>query len=159
VFVCLQNLPHNLFLEISIFVKFSMVNSSLTYEILLYLNSYYFGMFALTEFGIAAFKVLHLPYPTGTFVSELLILVFLCCTESARIFMGRKGNLTEKTAPVLVSLALCVPSILGTIYFLIWQSYVLRLEVILCGIQLAMQGLELGFSVLCLSRFYRAGAY
>lgn len=136
-----------------------MINSSLTYEILLYLNSYYFGMFAIAEVGIGAFKVIHLPYPTGTFISELLILVLLCCTESSRIFMGRKGNLTEKTFPVLASIALCVPSVLGTIYFLIWQTYVLRLEVILCGIQLALQGLELGFSVLCLSKIYRAGTY
>lgn len=28
-----------------------MVNASLTYEILMYLNSFYFGMFAICEIG------------------------------------------------------------------------------------------------------------
>lgn len=137
----------------------TMVNSSLTYEILLYLNTFYFGMFAIAELGVGVFKITHLPYPTGTMISEFLMLILLCCTEASRIFMGRKGNLTEKSYSVMVSIALTVPSVLGTIYFLIWQTYVLRLEVILCGIQLALQGLELGFAVLCLSTFYRAGTY
>lgn len=135
------------------------MNSSLTYEILLYLNTFYFGMFAITELGVGLFKMTHLPYPTGTFISEFFLLILLCCTEGYRIFMGRKGNLTEKSFAVLISIALSVPSVLGTVYFLIWQTYVLRLEIILCGIQLALQGLELAFAVLSLLKFHRTGTY
>ncbi|PNF23604.1 hypothetical protein B7P43_G04944 [Cryptotermes secundus] len=135
------------------------MNSSLIYEILLYLNSFYFGMFALCEFGMGIFKAVNLPYPTGTVISEFLLLLFLCCTEFVRIFLGRKGNLTERGLAVLVSIGLTVPSIFGVLYFLIWQTYVLRLEVVLCAIQLILQGLEVGFALLCLLSFYKSGAY
>lgn len=135
------------------------MNSSLTYEILLYLNSFYFGMFALCEFGMGIFKAVNLPYPTGTMVSEFVLLVFLCCTEAIRIFLGRKGNLTERSFCVLVSIALTGPSVFGVLYFLIWQTYVLRLEVVLCAIQLTLQGLELAFALLCLVTFYKSGTY
>jgi transmembrane protein 216 len=135
------------------------MNSSLIFEILLYLNSFYFSMFALCEFGMGLFKVVTLPYPTRNVISEFLLLLFLCCIEFVRIFMGRKGNLTERGLPVLVSIGLTLPSILGAVYFLIWQTYVLRLEVVLCAIQLTLQGLELIFALLCLASFYRAGTY
>jgi transmembrane protein 216 len=135
------------------------MNSSLMFEMLLYLNSFYFGMFGLCEFGMGLFKVMNLPYPTGTVISEFLLLLFLCCNEFVRIFMGRKGNLTERGLPVLVSIGLTVPSILGVVYFLIWQTYVLRLEVVLCAIQLTLQGLELIFALLCLTYFYKSGTY
>ncbi|KDR09042.1 hypothetical protein L798_01246 [Zootermopsis nevadensis] len=133
------------------------MNSSLTYEILLYLNSFYFSMFALCEFGMGIFKAANLPYPSGTLISESLLLVFLCCTEYLRIFMGRKGNLTERGFAVLVSIGLTIPSSLGIMYFLTWQTYVLRLEVVLCAIQLTLQGLELALALLCLATFYRSG--
>jgi transmembrane protein 216 len=135
------------------------MNSSLTYEILLYLNSFYFSMFAFCEFGMGIFKAVNLPYPSGTLISELLLLLFLCCTEYVRIFMGHKGNLTERGFAVLVSIGLTIPSILGIMYFLTWQTYVLRLEVVLCAIQLTLQGLELAFALLCLVSFYRSGTY
>lgn len=135
------------------------MNSSLTYEILLYLNSFYFSMFALCEFGMGILKAVNLPYPTGTLVSEFLLLLFLCCIEYERIFMGRKGNLTERSFAVLVSIGLTIPSIFGIMYFLTWQTYVLRLEVVLCAIQLTLQGLESAFALLCLVAFYRSGTY
>jgi transmembrane protein 216 len=135
------------------------MNSSLLFEILLYLNSFYFSMFALCEFGMGLFKVVNLPYPTGTVISEFLLLLFLCCIEFVRICMGRKGNLTERVLPVLVSIGLTIPSILGVVYFLIWQTYVLRLEVVLCSIQLTLQGLELTFALLCVISFYKSGTY
>ena len=135
------------------------MNSSLTYEILLYLNSFYFGMFVLCEFGMGLFKAINLPYPTGTIVSEFMLLLFLCCTEAMRIFLGRKGNLTERSFCVLVSIVLTGPSIFAVVYFLIWQTYVLRLEVVLCAIQLTLEGFELAFALLCLVKFYKSGSY
>ncbi|PSN39924.1 Transmembrane protein 216 [Blattella germanica] len=116
-------------------------------------------MFALCEFGIGLFKATNLPYPTGTIVSEYILLVFLCCVESMRIFLGRKGNLTERSFSVLMSIALTVPSVFGVLYFLIWQTYVLRLEVVLCAIQLTLQGFELALALLCLVTFYKSGTY
>jgi len=135
------------------------MNSSLIYEILLYLNSFYFSLFAFCEYGMGIFKAVNLPYPTVTVISEFLLLFFLCCTECLRIFLGRKGNLTERSFVVLVSIGLTIPSMCGVLYFLLWQTYVLRLEVVLCAIQLTLQGLQVITALLCLAKFYKSRAY
>ncbi|XP_078036074.1 transmembrane protein 216 isoform X2 [Augochlora pura] len=107
----------------------TIATSSLTYEILMYLNSFYFGMFAVCELGMGFFKAANLPSPgTSTTLTEFALLFFLIVTEGARIYLGRKGNLTEHGLPILIGVVLTVPSSLATLYFLIWQNYVLRLE-------------------------------
>jgi hypothetical protein len=47
-------------------------------------------------------------------------------------------------------LVYCVKKYLATLF----QTYILRLEVVLCGVQLAIQGLEFVFSFICLISFY-----
>lgn len=134
----------------------TVVNSSLTYEILMYLNSFYFGMFAVCELGMGLFKAINLPSPgTGTTAMEFSLLVFLIATEGGRVYLGRKGNLTERGLPILLGIVLTIPSALATLYFLIWQSYVLRLERMLCGIQLVLLVSELVISVMCLVAIWR----
>ncbi|KAK1116628.1 hypothetical protein QLX08_003150 [Tetragonisca angustula] len=134
----------------------TIASSSLTYEILMYLNSFYFGMFAICELGMGFFKAANLPSPgTNTTLAEFALLFFLIITEGARIYLGRKGNLTEHGLPILIGVILTVPSSLATLYFLIWQHYVLRLEVILCSIQLVLLASELVISILCLIAIYK----
>ena len=48
------------------------MKSSLTYQVLLYLGSYYFGLYALLEIILIIYKSIILPYPTGNLVSEVL---------------------------------------------------------------------------------------
>ncbi|XP_014467182.1 PREDICTED: transmembrane protein 216-like [Dinoponera quadriceps] len=134
----------------------TVANSSLTYEILMYLNSFYFGMFAVCEFGMGLFKAANLPSPgTNKTLTEFAILFFLIVTEAGRIYLGRRGNLTERGLPILIGIVLTVPSSLATLYFLLWQYYVLRLEVILCCIQLALLASEVVISVMCIIAIYR----
>lgn len=134
----------------------TVANSSLTYEILMYLNSFYFGMFAVCEFGMGLFKAANLPSPGASkTLTEFALLLFLIVTEAGRIYLGRRGNLTERRLPILIGIVLTVPSSLATLYFLLWQYYVLRLELILCGIQLALLVSEMVISVVCLVAIYR----
>jgi len=72
-----------------------MVNASLTYEILLYLNSFYFGMFAACEFGMGVLKAVNLPYPEGILMKEAFLVLGLCLLESIRIYLGRHGSLSD----------------------------------------------------------------
>lgn len=134
----------------------TVANSSLTYEILMYLNSYYFGMFAVCELGMGLFKAANLPLPsTSKALMELALLLFLLATEGGRIYLGRKGNLTERGIPILIGIILTIPSSLATLYLLLWQYYVLRLEVILCSIQLVLLASELVIAIMCLIAIYR----
>lgn len=136
-----------------------MVNSSLGFQILLYLNTYYFSFFMVTELGVIIFKMLNLPYPTATLMTEILIIIFLGATEALRIFMGKKGNLTEKIFYLLISIGLTIPSVLGVLYLLLWQTYVLRLEFVSCSVLLTLQGLELCLVNFCLLKFCKTGIY
>lgn len=81
-----------------------MVNSSLTYEILLYLNSFYFGMFAACELGMGVLKAVNLPYPENTLGTEGGLMLALCLVESLRIILGRKGNLSDRSKSLFNSL-------------------------------------------------------
>lgn len=76
--------------------------------------------------------------------------------EACRILSGWKGNLTESKGSIGVSLVLIVPAVLSCVYLLVFQSYVLRLEVILSSIYLTIQGLQLIFGLVCAATFYRA---
>lgn len=72
-----------------------MVNSSLIYEILLYLNSFYFGMFAVCECTIGTMKAINLKYENQTLLNESLTLLGLIILEIIRIYFGRHGSLSE----------------------------------------------------------------
>merc|ERR1711972_905400 len=108
-----------------------------TYQLVLYLGAYYFFCYEVLEL-LLLYKAILLPYPTGVLFSEVLFVLLLAVVEAARLLSGWKGNLTESPGSVGVSLALVVPSVLGVLYLLLWQSYVLRLEVVTSSIQLAM---------------------
>ncbi|XP_043484660.1 transmembrane protein 216-like [Leptopilina heterotoma] len=134
----------------------SAISTPLTYEILMYLNSFYFGMFATCELCMGIYKAANLPSPgTNKLLIEFALLLFLLSTEAGRIYLGRKGNLMERGLLFLLAIALTVPSSFVTLYFLLWQHYTLRLEVILCSIQIALLTSELIIAVLCLVSIYR----
>lgn len=131
-----------------------MVQSSLLYEVLLYFHYYFFTLFVVVEFIVNIYKIIVFPFDHGILLTEISIYLFLVLLEYMRIFFGRKGNLTRRENSIVVSIIMTLPSALGVLYVLLWQSYVLRLEVILCSIQLLFQFLEFVCSILCFTSFF-----
>ena len=118
------------------------MKSSLTFQVLTHLGSYYFGIYSLMEFLLLLYKFIGkfyfmnitikkklftfmnisvLPFPVGTLVAEIILLLFLILVESIRLFAGWKSNLTENAGGMSISVMLFIPGILGVLYFLIWQ--------------------------------------
>ena len=128
---------------------------SLLYQVLLYLNMFYFGMFATCEFCMKCVKAYNFPTSFGTISMEFALLLFLITTEGIRIYLGRKGNLLDHGLPFLLGIALNIPSSLATLYFLFWQDRTLRLEQILCGIQIVLLAAELVVAIMFLVAVYR----
>ncbi|XP_059045477.1 transmembrane protein 216-like [Achroia grisella] len=128
--------------------KVTNVNSSLAYEILLYLNSFYLGMFFVCEVAMGILKAINVSYPENALLTEAGIFCALCLVEVIRIFLGRRGNLASKRIPVFLSVLLTVPCAVGVCYFLIYQTYILRLEYIWCAVMLIFHALELAFAIL-----------
>ncbi|CAK1541009.1 unnamed protein product [Leptosia nina] len=143
-----------------------MVNSSLAYEILLYINSFYFGLFATCELGTLILKSVLIggKYDDSENNRTRLgqdygVLVALFVVEAARLVLGRKGSLSERDVPVMFSVLLTVPSIIGVLYLLIWQVVVLRIEYIWCTLMLSLQSLEFIFASMFIVTMCRGPSY
>lgn len=136
-----------------------MRRSSINLELLLYLHSYYFATFVFLEVCFGIYKIVSLPIQSNNIIIEVLIHLFLVCIELVRIQLGRKGNLTETLLPLIVSTILTGPSVAGIWYLLRWQSYVLWLELIMCYIQLSMQGVEFVLALVSICTFYKYTSY
>jgi len=132
------------------------MKSSLPYQLLLYLGSYYFGCYICVEILLLIYKSIILPYKTLTLFSEFLLLLTMCVIETCRVMSGWKGNLTESKGSIGISLVLLVPAVLSSVYVLVFQSYVLRLEVILSSVYLTIQGFQFIFGLICVATFYKS---
>lgn len=127
------------------------------FEVLMYLNSYYFGMFSLFEFSLICAKSIDDAQKKIKFMDELCtsltVFVFLCLIEVFRTFLSRRENPADKAICVVLSLILTVPSSVGVLYFLLWPRRTFRLENILGCIQLVLQATQVFFGIVSLLTF------
>ena len=66
-----------------------------------------------------------------------------------------RGNLQEREGYVGINMVLTVPTVMLSVYFLIWQTYVLRADVIVNALLLSMYGLGGLLAFITLARFTR----
>ncbi|NWY08420.1 TM216 protein, partial [Nothoprocta ornata] len=129
--------------------------SSAPLQVLLVLHGLYGGAALLLEALVFLYKVLLLPYPPANAALDVVLLVLYAALEAARLFLGSKGNLCERKAPLAASVALTLPSAAMAAYYLLLQTYALRLEALLCAVLLLFYGAELLLGLLALASFAR----
>lgn len=71
-------------------------NPSVAYEVLIYLNSFYFGMFACCELSMGLLKAINLTYVGNALVRDLSVLIIFIVMETIRIVMGRQSCLVDR---------------------------------------------------------------
>jgi transmembrane protein 216 len=91
--------------------------TTLVLQICLYFSGVYLTLFAVAEFSLQIYKWVLLPYSMGTLISELVLFLLLIIVESLRIQLGKRGNLTNETVPLVASLLLIAPSLLAVLYW------------------------------------------
>ncbi|XP_068596436.1 transmembrane protein 216 [Brachionichthys hirsutus] len=133
--------------------------SSTPLQVLLYLNSWYFAAFYLAEILMFIYKGILLPYPPSNLLLDVALLLLFLGLEPLRIFYGWKGNLCERTLASCVSLSTLLPCAALAVYFLLLQTFVLRLEVILGAVLLCFHGLELLLGIVSVAALSRSKAY
>ncbi|XP_030324566.1 transmembrane protein 216 isoform X2 [Calypte anna] len=133
----------------------SRQRSSAPLQVLLFLNGWYSATYFLLEGFIFVYKVLLLPYPLTNLLLDLVLLLLYLGTEATRIFFGSKGNLCQRKVPLSISLALTLPAAVLAVYYLLLQTYALRLEAILNTILLLFYSVEFLLGVLALLTFSR----
>lgn len=132
------------------------MEAPLMFEVLMYLNSYYFGMFSMFEFSLICAKSVdeynqkNVAYTFNEFGTNMTVFVFLCLIEVFRTFLSRRDNAADKAVCVVLSLILTVPSAVGVLYFVLWQKKIFRLEHILGCIQLVLQATQVFFGIVSL---------
>ncbi|XP_015842832.1 transmembrane protein 216 isoform X3 [Peromyscus maniculatus bairdii] len=128
--------------------------SSTPLEVLFFLNGWYYATYFLLELLIFLYKAgLLLPYPTANLVLDVVMLFLYLGVEVIRLFFGTKGNLCQRKMPLGISVALTFPSAMMASYYLLLQTYVLRLEAIMNSILLFFCGSELLLEMLTLATF------
>ncbi|MEE6508574.1 hypothetical protein FKM82_021970 [Ascaphus truei] len=135
------------------------VLSSTALEVLFFLNGWYCASYFLVEALIFVYKGLILPYPTSNLTLEVILLILYLGIDVTRLFLGCRGNLCERKLPLVVSVGLSIPAGLLALYFLLLQTYALRLETVLSCIMLLFYGLEAVLSCAALITLCREPTY
>lgn len=82
------------------------------------------------------YKAYLFKYPIEFFAIEVAALLALISFQYLRLFIGSKGNKTESSGTTVLFILMTIPTLLGTFYFMNFQTYVLVGEGILCAIGL-----------------------
>uniref|UniRef100_F7FJZ3 Transmembrane protein 216 n=1 Tax=Monodelphis domestica TaxID=13616 RepID=F7FJZ3_MONDO len=127
--------------------------SSISLEVLFFLNGWYSATYFLTELFTFLYKGLLLPYPKTNLVLDLVMFFLYLGTEIVRIHFGRKGNLCVRMTPLGISLALTFPSALMAFYYFLFQTYVLRIEAVMTMLLLPFYIIQVILEVLTLATF------
>ncbi|XP_047658273.1 transmembrane protein 216 isoform X2 [Tachysurus fulvidraco] len=88
-------------------------------------------------------------YFSAFFIAEILMF----------IYKGSKGNLCERSLMLIVSVGVLVPCTVLSVYYLLLQTFILRLEFILNAILLCFYALELVLALITIAVFSRASVY
>eukprot|EP00968_Pinguiococcus_pyrenoidosus_P011351 scaffold913_cov233-Pinguiococcus_pyrenoidosus.AAC.6 len=130
--------------------------SSLPLQVLVYFNGWFSTLFFLLALALFLYKRYSFFYAGNSFAWDLTMLFFLSVVDFARLFLASKGNKTEHAGALLWFICLTAPICVGYAYLLTLQTYVLRLDVVLCSLGLAFVGLEGLIGIFTCVQFMRA---
>ncbi len=96
-----------------------------------------------------------LPYKSSVLGAEIFLLFVFAVIEAVRLYHGSKGNKTERKIPLLVAFCLGAATAVCYVFYLQWQTYVLRVEFILNIIGLCFVGVESLFAFFTLVSLFQ----
>uniref|UniRef100_A0A2D4I133 Transmembrane protein 80 n=4 Tax=Micrurus TaxID=8634 RepID=A0A2D4I133_MICLE len=131
----------------------SSVLSSVPLQILFFLDGIYYVFYFLAALLMIIYKSQIFTYPYNLLTLDLMLLFFMALLEAIRLYFGTKGNLTEEEAPLGISLGVTIGSVLLSVYFLVWQTYILRADVIINVVLLVAYGLEGILQIIAIAAF------
>ncbi|XP_069037851.1 transmembrane protein 80-like isoform X1 [Lepisosteus oculatus] len=134
----------------------AVVLSSVPLQVLFYLTGLYFAFYCLCTLLMVIYKSQVLSYPDRDLALDLALLFLMAVLEAVRLYWGVRGNLKESQQSVGICLAITLASVLLSIYFLLWQTYVLRADVILNSILLSLYGLQGIVGLITIASFARS---
>ncbi|XP_061389454.1 transmembrane protein 216-like [Musca vetustissima] len=135
------------------------MEASLMYEILMYLNSFYFGLYAAFKVCVSTLKFILLTYPENAVMREGILLLSMCVLETVRIILGRRSSLSARAWQAIASVVLTLPSLVLVIYLCFFQTAVLKLEVIMSALMIALHVAEIVYASMFICTMCRPVTY
>uniref|UniRef100_A0A672TPB1 Transmembrane protein 80 n=2 Tax=Strigops habroptila TaxID=2489341 RepID=A0A672TPB1_STRHB len=129
--------------------------SSVPLQLLFYVNGIYFIFYFLATLAMVLYKSQVFSYPDDFLTLDLTLLFIMAIVEVLRLYLGSRGNLTEEEGPLGLSLVMTVGSVFLAVYFLVWQTYILKADVILNAVLLLSYGMESILKVSAIAAFIR----
>ncbi|GAX77664.1 hypothetical protein CEUSTIGMA_g5107.t1 [Chlamydomonas eustigma] len=123
------------------------VLTSLTLQIFLYFGGWWDVFYYVLNILVFVYKGLTLPYPTRNFAMEFSFAWLWFIIDIPRIFLISKGNKTETCFPLFMSWWLNLPLLGLYIYYIKFETYVLKIDLILSGISLGFVGVQFFLSI------------
>ena len=112
-------------------------------QALLFFDRYFTVLFIVLTFLMLAFKSEALGFPSGQFGIEALVIVSYAMVSWIKIAAGMKGNRSESISDMLLMVFMGVFALLCNVYFMLSQTYIMVIELVLNGIALGFTGFEL----------------
>ncbi|XP_050954974.1 transmembrane protein 80 isoform X1 [Labeo rohita] len=136
--------------------KNTNVLSSVLLQILLYLSAAYSVFYFLSTLSMIIYKTYVLSYPSDRLALDVCLVFLMASLELLRVYWGIRGNLQESESYTASNLIATGATVLLALYFVIWQSYVLRADVIIGSILICLYGLTGIVGLGTLARFTSA---
>lgn len=108
------------------------IKSSLALQVLLHINAYFNIVYFTTTLGLLIYKSFVFLYADNTFGLELTALIPFMVLEFTRFFIGHRANKMEEFQTTLYFIALTVVSLFVFLFYGLWQSYVLFVDLVIC---------------------------
>ncbi|CAG9313898.1 unnamed protein product [Blepharisma stoltei] len=125
-------------------------------QTLLYFDWLYSAWYFAVATMIYIYKGSYLIYPYNTIAPEYAGLCFFAVLQFFRIFVGSVANKSEGISAVLWFLALSIPAILASIFYIALQTFVFNADVVTNAILLFFQVTEAIFGFLMFIKFKKA---
>ena len=128
-------------------------NTLLPLSIITYYNFLYSLFYLISVAILFIYKGFVLPYPPQSIGPEIAGFIFFMIIQFFRIRLVNQGNKSEVKSSLLLSILLSIPVIMGVVYLLKYQAYVLVFDLGLNIFFLIYTGAEVIFSIVGLFWF------
>eukprot|EP00735_Rhodelphis_limneticus_P008248 TRINITY_DN21106_c0_g1::TRINITY_DN21106_c0_g1_i1::g.23326::m.23326 TRINITY_DN21106_c0_g1::TRINITY_DN21106_c0_g1_i1::g.23326 ORF type:complete len:144 (-),score=-6.13,sp/Q9P0N5/TM216_HUMAN/37.23/6e-20,Transmemb_17/PF09799.4/2.4e-27,YMF19/PF02326.10/29,YMF19/PF02326.10/11 TRINITY_DN21106_c0_g1_i1:62-493(-) len=133
--------------------------SSAPLQILIYFNGWYSPIYFILTLLMLIYKGNKFTYPSQPYGFEVAFIVIYVFIEYARLVIGSRGNRLEAVSSMLWFLLLSGPILFLHFYFLLMQTYVLRLDEVLGAIGVFFVGLQCLLGTFVMMTFRRGAGH
>ena len=127
---------------------FMKPNGSFVFQTLIEFHQVYTIVYFIIEELLFVYKCAYLDFPEHSASLEIIALIFYLFIQLGRFYFGSLGNRAEASMFVIMSFVFSIVIAFTYMYYMLLQTYVLRIELITNSIGMVLWGFESAFCFL-----------